>query len=1021
MADDTVRVAVRIRPLIKSEIDKGCQECINVIPGEPQIVVKNTDKTFTFNYVFGSENSQETFYNTAIKNIVTRIFEGYNVTILAYGQTGSGKTHSMGTDYSGAEDMGVIPRAMHDIFKIVESKEEWDFKISVSFMELYQEQLYDLLSDKQRTQTIVDIREDTKGVKIVGVTEKEVKSAEESLECLIQGSQGRATGATAMNAQSSRSHAIFTLHIHQQKKDDTNTATTAKFHLVDLAGSERSKKTQATGERFKEGVNINKGLLALGNVISQLGEGGNNSYVGYRDSKLTRLLQDSLGGNSMTLMIACVSPADYNLDETLSTLRYADRARKIKNKPIVNQDPAVAEINRLNQLVQKLKLALMHQENQQSCSSHSCQEINMKNEQLQQKIRDLTEQLNANLIKIVFMHEKIELSDQLHDNIKSQMSVIAEDYKELLDTYSNNTDYNKEHYTKLQTIYKKILDIQTHDNKTSEELLEHAMSLESTAIKEENDVDNITSDGELSNCLEEFDKKNEEHTLLQTERNNQVQNINRELAIKEHIVSELLKKSSYAIEYSKELQDMENEIKTLQAEKDELLIALQNARASNVGSKLAETRRKKVQELEKKIAELTHKCLEQSKTIKAKEKLQQQIKNLMNEIQSLKQTRVKLVRQMRSEADKFSAWKQARERELNKLREQDRKRANQMARLQIQHNKQQNVFKRKMEEAYAVNKRLKEALEVQKKASQRRDKTNNSKNDIQLWIKQELDILLSTVDAENSLQKLISDREYLAKQLQDLKNDSNADEKELTEISEFLSLRNTQIQDLQQKIIEADQENRANIRLNKIQTIGDARAALKILFEVTAEDRKRLMEKQTVLQTDLDEYHQREEKMKQELEFYKNQLMELEEKNQSKNSYGKKNANSSNTSNPKQKKTTVFDENSFVLTDDSYVEDDVEKDPDWSRTPVYSRIQKLLDTTKSHRPSMKRPSDGEVKCACKTKCITRLCSCRKNHRTCNNCQCNPELCINKLSTTYFPDHADEDQVENSIKKPRLVT
>ncbi|KAK2579122.1 hypothetical protein KPH14_001293 [Odynerus spinipes] len=1022
MADDTVRVAVRIRPLVKSEIDKGCEECISTIPGEPQIVIRNTDRSFTFNYVFTPNISQEDFYNTAIKDIVTRIFDGYNVTILAYGQTGSGKTHSMGTDYSGTEDMGVIPRAMHDIFKMVESKKEWSFKISVSFMELYQEQLYDLLSDKQRSLSVVDIREDNKGVKMIGVTEKEVLSAEESLECLIQGSHGRATGATAMNAQSSRSHAIFTLHIHQQKKDDPNTATTAKFHLVDLAGSERSKKTQATGERFKEGININKGLLALGNVISQLGEGGNNSYVGYRDSKLTRLLQDSLGGNSMTLMIACVSPADYNLDETLSTLRYADRARKIKNKPIVNQDPAVAEINRLNELVQKLRLALLHQETQQTCSS-DCQELHTKTEQLQQKIRDLTEQLNANLIKIVFMHEKIELAERLHDKIRAEMAVVADDYKKLLDSYSENSDCDKEHYAKLQVVYQKILDIQTNDEKTSEELLEHAMSLDSKSLAtndNENGVDNVTSDGELSNCLEEFDKKNEEHTLLQTERNNQVQNINRELAIKEHIVSELLKKSSHVVEYSKEVQDMEQEIKTLQAEKDELLVALRNAQASNVGSKLAETRRKKVQELEKKITELTQKCLEQSKTLKAKEKLQQQIKNLMNEIQSLKQTRVKLVRQMRSDADKFSAWKQAREKELNKLREQDRKRANQMARLQIQHNKQQNVFKRKMEEAYAVNKRLKEALEVQRKASQRREKTNNSKNDIQSWIKQELDILLSTVDAENSLQKLIIDREYLAKQIQELKNDSSANETELAELSEFVSLRNTQIKDLQQKIIEADQENRANIRLNKIQSMTDAKVALKILFEFTAEDRKKLMEKQTVLQTDLDESHQRENKLKQEIEYYKKKLIPLEEKTLKENN-SRKNNTSKSSINSIKKEISFGDENSLVLTDDSFVEDDLEKDPDWSQTPVYNRIQKLLDTTKTHRPSMKRPSDGEVKCACKTKCITRLCSCRKNHRTCNNCQCNPELCINKLSASYFTNCTDEDQVESSIKKPRLIT
>ncbi|XP_014603835.1 PREDICTED: chromosome-associated kinesin KIF4 [Polistes canadensis] len=1029
MVEDTIRVAVRIRPLIRSEIEKGCEECLNTTPGQPQIIVKNTEKAFTFNYVFSPDINQENFYNTAIKDMVTHIFDGYNVTILAYGQTGSGKTHSMGTDYSGEEDMGVIPRAMHDIFNIVKSKTEWNFRTSVSFMELYQEQLYDLLSDKQRSHSVIDIREDNKGIKIVGVTEKEVQSAEESLKCLIEGSQGRVTGSTAMNAQSSRSHAIFTVYIHQQKKNDPNTATTAKFHLVDLAGSERSKKTQATGERFKEGVHINKGLLALGNVISQLGEGGNNSYIGYRDSKLTRLLQDSLGGNSMTLMIACVSPADYNMDETLSTLRYADRARKIKNKPVVNQDPRVAEINRLNELIQQLKLALLNQGSQQSCSS-DCQELRKKNELLQQKIRDLTDQVNSNLIKMVYMHERTELAEQLHDKIKSEMAVLLKDCKELLDNYNDNCGVNDKNYVKLKVIYGKILDIQTNDNKISEELFNHAMSLDSKfpGLKEtENDANNESNDEELSSCLEDFDKKHEEHTSIQTERNNQVQNINRELAIKEHLISELLKNSSPAIEYSKELQDMEQEIKTLQSEKDELLVALRNAQANNASSKLAESRRKKVKELEKKISELTQKCLEQSKTLKAKEKLQQQIKNLTNEIQSLKQIRVKLVRQMRSDADKFAEWKRTREKELYKLKELDRKRANQLVRLQMQHNKQQNVFKRKMEEAYAANKRLKDALEVQKKASKRREKAFNNKNDIQSWVRQEVDILSSTVDAESALQRLINDREYLKSQLEDLKNDSNDHETEVAELTEFFTLRNTQIQDLQQKINEANEENRANIRMNTIQSISDAKVAIKCLFDVTSEDRKKFMEQYTTLQTNLDECRQREERLKQELQMYKNQLNDTEKKvlkeNVNRNSMknGKK---SSITSMTKVQTLSSNYVNNFFASDDSISDDDVEKDPDWTQTPLYNKIRKLLDTTKNSKPPVKQLFDGEVKCACKRKCNTRICSCRKNNRICNNCNCNPDLCqnndINKHTQPYFQDYGEEDQDENLIKKPRLT-
>merc|ERR1719411_16708 len=164
-----------------------------------------------------------------------------------------------------------------------------------------------------------------------------------------------------MNAHSSRSHAIFTLTVISNPKNLPSAKTVSKFHMVDLAGSERQKKTKAKGDRLKEGININMGLLSLGNVISALGEEnrGANSHIPYRDSKLTRLLQTSLGGNSHTLMIACVSPADSNLEETISTLKYADRARKIKNKPIVNKDPRNEELSRLRNQVQQLQMQLL--------------------------------------------------------------------------------------------------------------------------------------------------------------------------------------------------------------------------------------------------------------------------------------------------------------------------------------------------------------------------------------------------------------------------------------------------------------------------------------------------------------------------------------------------------------------------------------------------------------------------------------------------------------------------------------
>ncbi|XP_024883411.1 chromosome-associated kinesin KIF4 [Temnothorax curvispinosus] len=1035
MCDDTVRVALRIRPLVESELEKGCQACLDTIPGEHQVRICNTDKAFTYNYVFPPHVGQEDFYNTAIKRLVDNTFQGYNVTILAYGQTGSGKTHSMGTNYTGVGEKGIIPRVIYDIFDIIESKKDWNFKVAVSFMELYQEQLYDLLSDKQKSQSIVDIREDGKSIRIVGVTEKQVANAQETLECLAQGSMGRVTGATAMNAHSSRSHAIFTLCIRQQKSDDPNTATVAKLHLVDLAGSERSKKTQATGERFKEGVNINKGLLALGNVISQLGDGASGTYIGYRDSKLTRLLQDSLGGNSMTLMVACVSPADYNLDETLSTLRYADRARKIKNKPIVNQDPKVAEISRLNKLVQELRLALMSQELGITCPKEH-EALEEKYRVLQHKLRDMTEKLNLNLGEIVIMHERAEMAEQAREKIRIAMALLLDEFKQVLQDFDTCSEIDDEKRNKLKAIYERMLDIQNDERKASEELINHEISNSKNCVSHVGeDVAECVRTEESNNVedsLDYFDKKEEEHTLRQAERNNEVQNINKELALKESLVSELIKSATQEnAESRKNIIEMEQELKRLHAEKEE---NLQAVHAHNVSSKLAETRRKKVQELERKIAELTRKCTEQNKIIKGKEKQDQRIKTLASEIQSLKETRVKLIRQMRNDANNFTKWKQSKEKEINKLRTQDRKRAYEMVRMKIEHNKQENVFKRKMEEAFAVNKRLKGALEMQRKAIQRQERKANSKEEIKTWMAQELEVLMATVEADYSLEKLMQDRASLVHQLEQLKKNSDPDEEELMTLTEFIELRNAQIADLQQKILESDQETRTSARWNIIRTIADAKAAFETAFHIITQDRKQqcykydeLKEKYRNLEARLEEYEKRDRvnemsrPRSRPRDTSDTSSSDTETLTKSERQILTENKLNTNERSPSKKrkresKIEVINENAYLSHDDSsMMEDDVDKDPDWKKTPLYSRIQKLQNKSKLsiQRLTFKmEPDSNPIKCACKTKCATRICTCRKNGVTCNNCSCDSEQCQNKdkqnLRTTLFSDVMEDE-------------
>ncbi|XP_074532999.1 kinesin-like protein KIF21A isoform X2 [Halichoeres trimaculatus] len=392
--ESTVRVALRIRPQLAREKIEGCHICTYVMPGEPQVIL-GKDKSFTYDYMFDMDSQQDAIYSTCTEKLIEGCFEGYNATVFAYGQTGSGKTYTMGTGFDvniADEELGIIPRAVHHLFKGIEERREAareqgrpvpEFKINAQFLELYNEEVLDLFDSARdmKQKSHIKIHEDaTGGIYTVGVTTRTVSSAAEMMQCLKLGALSRTTASTQMNVQSSRSHAIFTIHLcqvrvcasdNQEAEPDNRVSNgnsemdeyetlTAKFHFVDLAGSERLKRTGATGDRAKEGISINCGLLALGNVISALGDRSKrSSHVPYRDSKLTRLLQDSLGGNSQTVMIACISPSDRDFMETLNTLKYANRARNIKNKVMVNQDKASQQISALRTEIARLQMELM--------------------------------------------------------------------------------------------------------------------------------------------------------------------------------------------------------------------------------------------------------------------------------------------------------------------------------------------------------------------------------------------------------------------------------------------------------------------------------------------------------------------------------------------------------------------------------------------------------------------------------------------------------------------------------------
>lgn len=374
----SVRVAVRIRPLIGREKVERCDECVSVLEAESQIVM-GKNRAFTYDYTFGKYAQQSDIWR-CVEPLVKANFDGYNATIFAYGQTGSGKTFTMGSGscvHIAPDDYGIIPRVISYMFDQLATKAMenplYKSEIRIRFLEIYGEDILDLLVHfgDARGDNKVTLREAESGaVQVTGAIEELVQDADECLRLLERGTLARTTGSTLMNAQSSRSHAIFTVTMVQHipignaAMDDSGAATETEyetrssyFNFVDLAGSERQKRTQAEGKRLKEGIDINKGLLALGNVISALGDDKKRGkvHVPYRDSKLTRMLQDSLGGNSRTLMLTCVSPADVNFEETLNALKYANRARNIKNKAVVNRDEGSMLTLELQRQVQMLQ------------------------------------------------------------------------------------------------------------------------------------------------------------------------------------------------------------------------------------------------------------------------------------------------------------------------------------------------------------------------------------------------------------------------------------------------------------------------------------------------------------------------------------------------------------------------------------------------------------------------------------------------------------------------------------------
>ncbi|XP_064014187.1 kinesin-like protein KIF7 isoform X3 [Pogoniulus pusillus] len=368
-----VRVAVRVRPLLPREALRGHRSCLRSDAATGEVALGR--RRFRFAAVLPEAAGQAAVYRACVQPLLRAFFRGFNATVFAYGQTGSGKTYTIGEASVASideDEQGIIPRAMAETFRLIDENDLIDYTVRVSYLEVYKEEFRDLLQVDTASKDI-QIREDDKGnIVLCGVKESEVEGLDEVLSLLEMGNTAKHTGATHINRQSSRSHTIFTVTMEQRRGAGrlslshhppsvpaSGQVLVSKFHFVDLAGSERIVKTGNTGERLKESIQINSGLLALGNVISALGDPRRkSSHIPYRDSKITRILKDSLGGNAQTVMIACVSPSSSDFDESLNTLNYASRAQNIQNKAVVNCRKETEHVEELHLQIKNLQKAL---------------------------------------------------------------------------------------------------------------------------------------------------------------------------------------------------------------------------------------------------------------------------------------------------------------------------------------------------------------------------------------------------------------------------------------------------------------------------------------------------------------------------------------------------------------------------------------------------------------------------------------------------------------------------------------
>ncbi|OMJ66985.1 hypothetical protein SteCoe_35983 [Stentor coeruleus] len=536
-----IQVVCRVRPLNEKEFQRCKDLCVRVHEDRQTISINSSEcsesLTFTFDSIFAPETPQQNIYEIAARPIITAVLEGFNGTILAYGQTSSGKTFTMTGDDSGnSTNIGIIPRIVNDLFLAISNAEDsLEFVVKISYCEIYLEKIKDLIDP---TRNNLKIQEDkARGVFINDLTEYSVSNHFEVYELMKIGKDNREVGQTLMNESSSRSHTIFIITITQNNRINYS-AKSGKLYLVDLAGSEKVGKTGAAGKRLEEAKNINKSLTTLGLVITALTD-SKSTHVPYRDSKLTRVLQDSLGGNAKTTLILTCSPSPWNEEETISTLRFGTRAKAITNKPKVNREYTINELKLMlyaakEEILKRDKIieSLRGEVNKHSEEEHSLSVVSFSNNEIiecMKEIEKLKENLNIENGKSMRLqleaNEKSALLERERKEITRFNSIILcqnQKIKALEDT--------------IKIYESKLLHTNFENTSLKSELQRLALKCEKTELFNE----------ELCQKLEEKNEKIntmfyqlQEYVILEKHNSNVLYNLNRERIYKKKLEEEI--------------------------------------------------------------------------------------------------------------------------------------------------------------------------------------------------------------------------------------------------------------------------------------------------------------------------------------------------------------------------------------------------------------------------------------------------------------------------------------------------